>query len=142
MTKKRHIVSNERLIQGLRVGELIEEHQQEIEQTLRSFLEVLDSLDRCFSAIVLTAENEVLAQSWLSNFDGVRQQLVIALEQSGVTFMNCVGQIFDPHRHDAIETRSGQEGDHNIVVKEVARGCEWNGKVLRHAKVIVSIKAL
>ncbi len=123
------------------VAVMEKEYVREMRNTLLSFLEVLDSFDRCFSAIDQTREMSSLAQSWLRSFEGVRRQLRRTLEQAGVSFMNCQGEPFDPHKHEAIQARSRPDVREGIVIEEVVRGCEWRGEVLRQAKVVVTRKS-
>lgn len=113
-------------------------HEQTMRATLLSFLEILDSVDRCLAAPEPKAGSDTRASSWRSNFEGVQQQLLQVFERAGVTFMNCVGQPFDPQMHDALERRFDPEAEENLIVEEVARGCLWQGEVLRYAKVIVA----
>ena len=50
------------------------------------------------------------------------------------------GEEFDPDRHNALMTRVDKTHDENIVLEEFEKGYCRNEKVLRHAKVIVSMK--
>ena len=117
------------------------EHAQEMRDTLLSFLDVLDSFDRCFSAMDQTGGTSSVAQSWSRSFEGIRRQLQRTLERAGVSFMNCRGGAFDPHKHEAIEVRARPDLEEGMVIEEVIRGCEWRGEVLRQAKVVVSRKS-
>jgi molecular chaperone GrpE (heat shock protein) len=62
----------------------------------------------------------------------------MALEQAGVSFMNCVGQAFDPVKHEAVEVRVTSDVEEHTILEEVVRGCEWRGEVLCYAKVVVA----
>ncbi len=115
-------------------------YEQEMRATLLAFLEILDSVDRCLAAPEPQAAAETRASSWRSNFEGVQQQLLQVFERAGVTFMDCVGQPFDPQMHHALERRFDPEAEENLIVEEVARGCLWQGEVLRYAKVIVAAR--
>ena len=60
------------------------------------------------------------------------------LTQSGVAEMNATGKIFDPELHDAVTNIPAPKEDlKGKVVEEVEKGYWLNGKVLRHAKVVV-----
>ena len=133
------IPDTDRWLQALDCSQQLAAKDREMRNTLLSFLEVLDAFDRCFSAISQTQQASTLSQSGLKSFDRVRLKLVRALEQAGVSFMDCRGKPFDPHKHEAIETRQrGPEVEEGTVVEEIVRGCEWNDKILRRAKVVVS----
>jgi len=71
---------------------------------------------------------------------GVRlmaQELWTILEKEGLTVQRTVGEPFDPHRHEAVAQVEGAEG---MIIEEVRRGYEWNGKVMRPAMVKVGIR--
>jgi molecular chaperone GrpE len=56
------------------------------------------------------------------------------LKREGVEEMKCLGESFDPYRHDALRAAEGEEGK---VLEIVQKGYTLKGKVLRHAKVAV-----
>lgn len=115
-----------------------QEHTQEMRNIILSFLEVLDSFDRCFAAIDRTGQTSPVAQSWLKSFDQVCCQLQKTLERAGVSFMNCQGEPFDPHKHNAVQVQSKPGVEDGIVIEVITRGCEWREEILRQAKVVVS----
>jgi molecular chaperone GrpE (heat shock protein) len=114
------------------------EQEQEMRCTLLAFLDVLASFDRCFAAIDPAEELSPKVSSWLRNLDAVRLQLLLALQQAGVSFMHCVGQSFNPTRHQAIEVQVSSDVEENTIIEEIVRGCEWRGEVLCCAKVVVA----
>ncbi|MCI0503653.1 nucleotide exchange factor GrpE [Candidatus Micrarchaeota archaeon] len=56
------------------------------------------------------------------------------LKKEGVVEMKCLGETFDPYRHDALRATEGDEGR---IVEVIQRGYMLKGHVLRHAKVAV-----
>ena len=114
------------------------EHEQEMRSLLLSCLEVLDSFDRCLAAAKQTGSESAIAQNQLASFEGLRKQFQRALERAGVEFMDCTGQPFDPHQHEAVEIQSSPGVQEGIVLEEITRGCQWKGEILRLAKVTVS----
>jgi molecular chaperone GrpE len=60
------------------------------------------------------------------------------LEQYGLSPFDSVGQPFDVEYHDALLQMPSDTVPAHVVLEEVERGYKLNGKVLRHAKVIVS----
>lgn len=61
-------------------------------------------------------------------------KLADMLKKEGLEEMKALHESFDPYKHDAV--RQG-EGDEGKVVEVVRKGYMLNGKVLRHAKVVV-----
>jgi molecular chaperone GrpE len=68
----------------------------------------------------------------------VHQQLLTAFAGQGVIFFACVGQAFDPARHEAIEVVERSDLPDNTVLEEINRGCTWRGQVLRCAQVVLA----
>jgi len=97
---------------------------------LAKLMSALDDLERAFSRPAA----EMRKAAWA---DGARlsfQKLKSALESEGVHQIEAVGQPFDPHFHQAIMRRPGEEG---IVLEEVQKGYIMNGRVLRPSMVVV-----
>ncbi|MEW6036424.1 MAG: nucleotide exchange factor GrpE [Candidatus Micrarchaeota archaeon] len=61
-------------------------------------------------------------------------KLLELLKKEGVQEMKCLGESFDPYKHDALRQA---EGDDGRVVEVIQKGYTFRGKVLRHAKVAV-----
>jgi molecular chaperone GrpE (heat shock protein) len=100
-------------------------HQAEVRSILLGFLEVLDAVDRA-----------AFRQEGGATLRIIQRQLVNTCEKAGVSFFNSKGKPFDPLRHRAIESRVGKVAAEKVS-EEVTRGCEWNGKLLRPAGVVV-----
>ncbi|HNO71741.1 MAG TPA: nucleotide exchange factor GrpE, partial [Bacteroidia bacterium] len=60
------------------------------------------------------------------------------LVQNGLQEMKSAGEKFDPEIHDAVtNVPAPTEDKKGKVIDEVEKGYYLNGKVIRHAKVIV-----
>ena len=70
----------------------------------------------------------------------VYEKLLTILRQQGLTPMEPMGKPFDPEYHDALITVPRDDVDAGMVVEVHENGYLMNGRVLRHAKVIVSTK--
>ncbi|MFH1784954.1 MAG: nucleotide exchange factor GrpE [Candidatus Micrarchaeota archaeon] len=64
-------------------------------------------------------------------------KLLDMLKKDGVQEMKAKGENFDPFKHDAIRQADGDDGK---VIEVVQKGYYINGKILRHAKVVVGKK--
>jgi molecular chaperone GrpE len=74
---------------------------------------------------------EDMKNPWAQGVAHVLKQFKTVLEDRGVEEIKAVGEKFDHNTMEAIE------GSSEIVKKEVMPGYKLNGKVIRHAKVIV-----
>ena len=105
----------------------------ERESALRSFLPVLDSLDRALSAPGDTAGG------WRDGVVAIRDQMFAVLRSHGVSPFVPRGERFDPHRHEAVSAvpAPGRQEGEILDVTEIGYVFD-DGAVLRPAKVIVA----
>lgn len=89
---------------------------------LERLLPVIDTLERATKH--LNDQGLILA---LKEFE-------TALSEFGVTKIETVGRVFNPHEMECIEV---VEGEANKVIEEVLPGYKLHGKILRVAKVKV-----
>jgi molecular chaperone GrpE len=105
--------------------------------TLISFLEVLDNLDRAIGAA-----GDRPGDAFVQGVSLIRQQFLSTLESFGVTPIECLGQPFDPARHEAVSaveaTDAHPDGQICGVVKT---GYVIGEDVLRPAMVAVARSA-
>ncbi|MFO1432352.1 MAG: nucleotide exchange factor GrpE [Candidatus Competibacteraceae bacterium] len=112
---------------------------REYQRVLLDFLDVLDSLDRLVTLAEPTAPRaDDPTITWIEHLRTLRNQLLESLRRAGVDFFECIGQRFDPSRHEAVETIQRYDVDDYTVVEQLIRGCEWRGHVLRFARVVVA----
>jgi molecular chaperone GrpE len=112
-------------------GSLVQNAEREL---IAELTEVLDNLGRA-------ADSDHKGESIKDFAQGValiRDQLWKTLEGRGLERMETVGQAFDPESHDALMRTPSEEYDEGVVAQEIAPGYRLNGKVLRHAQVVVS----
>lgn len=67
----------------------------------------------------------------------IHVKLKTILEQKGLTAMETIGQKFDTDLHEAITNIAADENMKGKIVDEAEKGYYLNGKVIRHARVIV-----
>lgn len=104
------------------------------EDVLKQLIPVMDDFERAMKASEKNADVKAIkegVQLIYSKFKNL-------LSQSGVAEMNATGKAFDPEVHDAVTNIPAPKPElKGKVVEEVEKGYWLNGKVLRHAKVVV-----
>jgi molecular chaperone GrpE len=60
------------------------------------------------------------------------------LEDQGLKVMLCVGEKFDPIKHEAVMKVADDRFDDGVVCEEIRKGYTLNGRVLRPAMVKVA----
>lgn len=114
--------------------EWLEKNKEAGKDVIVPLLTILDDFER---ALKTTRTSD--------NLDSIREgtelifsKLKKTLEQKGLEAMISIGQPFDPDRHDAVtEIAAPKEDDKGKVLDEIEKGYLLNGKIIRHAKVVV-----
>lgn len=102
------------------------------ERLLSDLLPVFDDLERALTAFE-TAEKEAIA-------DGValvHRALWTLLEREGVTELDPKGDLFDPHRHEALLSQPA-DAPEGTVLEVIQKGFLLGDRVLRPARVVVA----
>ena len=97
-----------------------------------SFVPVMDGFDGMRLAIARMGREE-----WTRGIEILLEKLETLLESRGFRSLARTGMAFDPSRHQAVGTRDSPGVPRGTITEIVENGWEYNGKVVRYAKVIV-----
>ncbi len=100
---------------------------------VKSLLPVLDDFDR-----FIQAGKESDVESLRQGIELIYRNFLKILSDHGLHAMETVGRPFDPEKHDALMQVESKNMESDMVVDEHQKGYEFNDRVIRHAKVIVS----
>ena len=106
--------------------------QKANEKLILELLPVVDDMERSLKS------NHQNDEDILSGVKLIQQKLMTVLTNAGVEPLESIGQSFDVDKHDALLQIEKKSVDPDIVVEEHEKGYLLNGRVIRHAKVIVS----
>jgi molecular chaperone GrpE len=111
-------------------------------EAVRRFLPVLDNLQRALEAerVIEVKESEEF-RHFLHGVELINRQLGGVLEGLGIQVVPTVGELFDPHIHEAVATEETDEVAPDTIVQEMQRGYRLGDKLLRPAMVKVATKA-
>lgn len=102
-------------------------------------LPVFDNLNRAVNSVSeLPDEKTKEFQQFFNGIALVNKQLTEVLVEMGIKPINAVGEVFDPHFHEAVATEETEKFPLNTVVDELLRGYMLGEKVIRPAMVKVS----
>jgi molecular chaperone GrpE len=102
------------------------------ENLIRDLLPVLDNFER---ALAHAGEGDSAnSKGIVAGVEMVRKQLFDALKNQGLKRLQAVGEVFDPHEHEAVGFVH-EPGPENIIVEEVQPGYRLHDRLLRAAKV-------
>ena len=95
-----------------------------------TLLPVLDDLERAFTAL----PEDITDSGWVDGFRLIERKFRTTLETQGLSSIKALGEPFDPRFHEAAMQSDGEEG---IVVGELEKGYQFNGRIIRTSKVVV-----
>jgi molecular chaperone GrpE len=104
-----------------------------VELLVEHILPVLDAFDRA-----LDGQNDSATAEYRKGFELIQRQLWEALAKQGLTRIESVGQVFNPHFHHAIESVETSEYSDGAVISEMQPGYLFHDRVLRPAMVRVA----
>jgi molecular chaperone GrpE len=105
------------------------------ESLIRGLLPVLDNLERALGHAPSGGDD---VASFVQGIRMIQDGLWGVLDRFGVKKVSAVGELFDPHRHEAMMQRDDAEAAPNTVLDEVQKGYVLNDRLLRPAMVIIA----
>lgn len=110
-----------------------------IENTISEFLPVIDNLE---NALNYAKESSDEVKNWSMGFQMILTQLKDVLHNHGVMAFHCVGNIFDPNYHEAMEIVETDDHPDGSIIEEFAKGYKSINRIIRPAKVKITKKIL
>ena len=104
------------------------------ERLITELLPVVDDLERS----IAHAKSGQDLTTLVEGSDLIYKKLLALLEKEGLEPLISVGEEFDPDKHDALLQTENEKYESGVVVDEHSKGYILNGKVIRHAQVIVA----
>jgi molecular chaperone GrpE len=115
-----------------------ETFQNQIGNLAVKMLPALDNLNRAVDfALALPEEQRTDIQQFLDGVVLVSQQVNDVLAEMGIQPIATVGEVFDPHYHEAVATEEDDELEPNTISAEFLRGYRIGERVIRHSMVRV-----
>lgn len=116
-----------------------ETFRKQLGNLAEQILPVLDNLNRALDSAIQLSDGDL--KDFQQFFDGiflVNQQLNEVLAGMGVQPISSIGELFDPHFHEAVATEENENLPPHTVTAELLRGYRIDDKVIRPAMVKVS----
>ncbi|MCF7818869.1 MAG: nucleotide exchange factor GrpE [Kiritimatiellales bacterium] len=114
--------------------ERIELYQRANEDLLLEILPVLDHYEMGLQ----TAEQHQADKAVVDGFKLVFDQFQNVLTKFNLKPINAVGELFDPHKHEALTHMPSDEFPAETCSNQIRRGYMFGDKLLRAAQVVVS----
>lgn len=109
-----------------------------LEKMTRELLPAVDNLERALNTISAVQRSadpkfDLLARG----IEETRSGLAAIFNRFGIQEINPKGEMLDPDRHEAIGIDDTADVESDTVVAVAQKGYELNGRIIRHAKVVV-----
>jgi molecular chaperone GrpE len=103
---------------------------------LQRLLPILDNFQRALGEGVAAQPGDAFRQGVSLTI----QQMTEILSREGLEEVPTLGERFDPHVHEAVDTRAVKGFEEGMVLEELRKGYKFRGHLLRPALVRVSAK--
>lgn len=110
--------------------------QSASEDVIRDLLPILDGVGR---ALAHRADGQAETEGYQEGVAMIMEQFPKVLENRNLKEIETIGQLFDPNVHEALMQMPSDTVDAGHVVEVVEKGYVLGEKVLRPAKVVVSL---
>lgn len=118
-----------------------ETYQRALAEVVRRLLPVLDNLQRALDAErIVEVKESAEFRHFLEGVELINRQLGGVLESLGVEAVPTVGELFDPHVHEAVATEETDAVEPDTITQEMQRGYRLGDKLLRPAMVKVATR--
>ncbi|MBZ5516447.1 MAG: nucleotide exchange factor GrpE [Acidobacteriia bacterium] len=101
---------------------------------VRALLPTIDAFERA-----LRHRDANVPEEFSRGIELIHKQLTDVLARAGLTPIESLGKIFDPHLHQAVETVETKEHRDQEIVEELQRGYRLKHRLLRPAIVKVAV---
>lgn len=99
---------------------------------VRDLLPVIDNFERALKHV----PEQLADNDYVKGVNAIVKQFERTLADVGVVRIATVGEVFNPHFHEAVSMEEG-DGGQEIVCEELQAGYALGGEVIRHAMVRV-----
>jgi molecular chaperone GrpE len=105
-------------------------------QLAKDLLETLDNLRRAIESATTTESGSTEMKQLVSGVEATERNLLAALSRHGVRKVDPLGEMFDPHRHQAVFQRPDEE--EGRIIEVLQPGYMLHDRLLRPAMVGVA----
>ncbi len=102
------------------------------------FLKILRVMDNLERALAYQETGKSGPEALAEGLRLTHAELNRMLEQEGLKPIQAEGEIFDPHRHEAIQVGQDRSSEEGRILAEVQRGYTYQDDVLRPSQVVVN----
>ena len=109
-------------------------------QFARDMLAIKDHLERALNAVNEELRGDKVASNFLAGIESTARELEQVFTRHGITRIEAMGQMLDPHRHQAMMEVPTADAEPGTIVQEMQSGYMIKDRLLRPALVGVAKK--
>ena len=106
-----------------------------IESSLCELLMPIDSFENALQFVDKMSEE---TRNWALGFQMILSQFKEILHNQGITAFTSKGELFDPDKHEAVETVETSEHPEGVILQEFVKGYKSGDRTIRAARVKVA----
>ena len=106
----------------------------------RDMLAIKDHLDRALAAVSDELRSDKVASNFLAGIESTSRELDAVFARNGVERIKALGEVLDPHKHQAMMEIPTEKGKPGTIVEEMQPGYMLKDRLLRPALVGVAKK--
>lgn len=104
--------------------------------------EVLSPIDTFESALGFTEQMSEDTRNWSKGFAMILSQFKDILSNHNIAAFHSMGEMFDPHKHEAVEVEETEDHPEGTILKEFLKGYKSGDRIIRAARVKVARKPI
>lgn len=108
-----------------------------VDQVVADFILPLDQFEKALEFASSMSED---VKTWAMGFKMILSQMQDVMTSHGVRAFSCIGEVFNPHEHEAVETEETTSVQEGIIIAEFSKGYKSADRVIKPAKVKVAIR--
>ncbi|MBN2479942.1 MAG: nucleotide exchange factor GrpE [Parachlamydiales bacterium] len=106
-----------------------------MENVIVEFLPIIDNFE---NALAFADKTEGEVKNWAIGFQMILSQLKDVLHNHNIVAFHSVGNMFDPHCHEAMEIVETNDYPDGSIIEELAKGYKSSNRTIRPARVKVA----
>lgn len=110
-------------------------HKYALDKFAEALLPVIDNLER---SLEIKVEDNVLFNNFRAGIELTLNMFLSTIEKFGIKVVNPLGEVFNPHQHEAMSIQEDANAKPATVLKVLQKGYLLNNRLLRPAMVVVA----
>lgn len=100
--------------------------------------DIIMPMDNLENALTSASNMSSEIKNWAFGFQMILGQFKDVLQRHGVTAFKSEGELFDPHKHEAVESEESDSVAPGVILQEYVKGYRCGDRIIRVARVKVS----